>query len=243
MMQITRLGHDPLGASCAIAGPMLLAVGTVMHPSSADPNSRIAAFSEYAADHHWVLSHLTQLAGVTLTVGALTLLGRQLQASRPNRCADLGRTVAVAVLAIAAALQAVDGVALKVAVDAWKKNSTATNLATANAVRDIEIGLASILLLSVGLATILFGAALATKDVNQFKLGYTGVLTGVSILAGGIVTAYQGFSGLSMAITMPANGLLLCWVMALGIIWIRQMLRAHSNYALEAPDTGVRKNH
>ena len=32
----------------------------------ADPNIPIAAFTEYAADHHWVASHLTELFGVRL---------------------------------------------------------------------------------------------------------------------------------------------------------------------------------
>jgi hypothetical protein len=45
----------------------------------ADPNDALAAFAEYAADHFWVASHLTQLLGVTLIVAALLVLGQQLE--------------------------------------------------------------------------------------------------------------------------------------------------------------------
>jgi hypothetical protein len=41
----------------------------------------------------------------------------------------------------------------------------------------------------------------------------------------GIVIAYTGFSGLAMAINMPAGSLLLCWMVALGIyVWKRPAL-------------------
>jgi hypothetical protein len=55
-----------IAATCAIAGSLLLVVGTYLHPMKADANDAVAAFTEYAADHIWVASHLTQLVGVTL---------------------------------------------------------------------------------------------------------------------------------------------------------------------------------
>src|SRR2546430_11724227 len=68
-----------IGATCAITGSVLLFVGTYLHPMGADPNQAVAAFTEYAADHLWVESHLTQLAGVSLMVAALLLLAQQLR--------------------------------------------------------------------------------------------------------------------------------------------------------------------
>ena len=74
--------HDKLGdrifAIVAISGSLLLFAGTYLHPMDADPNVPLAAFAEYAADRHWVASHLMQLFGATLMVGALVLLGRLL---------------------------------------------------------------------------------------------------------------------------------------------------------------------
>ena len=67
------------GAVSGVLGAVLLFAGTSLHPMQADPNDPVAAFSEYAADRHWVTSHLTQLAGVTLIVGALLVLARELE--------------------------------------------------------------------------------------------------------------------------------------------------------------------
>jgi len=108
-----------LGATCAIAGSVLLFIGTYLHPMEADPNQAIAAFAEYAADRLWVASHLTQLAGVALILAALLLLAQQLRAGSAAAWAVVAAGAATVSLAVAVALQAVDGIALKLMVDAW----------------------------------------------------------------------------------------------------------------------------
>jgi hypothetical protein len=73
--------HEPdsrIGPIAAILGVGFLCVGTYLHPMSADPNVPLAAFAEYAADHHWVASHLMQLLGVLLMAAALVLLSRRM---------------------------------------------------------------------------------------------------------------------------------------------------------------------
>ncbi len=64
-----------LGATSAVLGAVLLFVRTLLHPMQVDSNDPVAAFSEYAADRHWVASQLTQLAGVALIVVALKVMG------------------------------------------------------------------------------------------------------------------------------------------------------------------------
>jgi hypothetical protein len=112
-----------IGATCAIAGSVLLFVGTYLHPLKADPNEAVAAFTEYAADHLWVASHLMQLAGVALIVAALLFLARQLELMGGTGCLRLAAGGAIASLAVTAALQAVDGIALKRMVDAWRERT------------------------------------------------------------------------------------------------------------------------
>ena len=90
-----------------------------MHPSKADPNDAAAAFSEYAESQLWIASHLTQLLGVALIVCALIELSRLLGSGTARSLAWIGATGAIASLAVAATLQAVDGIALKMMVDAW----------------------------------------------------------------------------------------------------------------------------
>jgi hypothetical protein len=142
----------------AIGGAILLFVGTWLHPMRADPNVPLAAFTEYAADRNWIASHLMQLAGVALMVTSLILLSRIMAGGTAETAAFLGSCGAIASLAVAAVLQAVDGVALKAMVNAWAAAPTREKemlFSAAFAVRQIEIGLASVTALLSGLTTVL----------------------------------------------------------------------------------------
>src|SRR5712692_3061178 len=152
-----------IAAIAAISGALLLFFGTYLHPMDADPNAPLAAFTEYVVDHHWVASHLMQLFGVALMVGALVLLSRCLAGGSADAAATWGMAAAVASLSIAAALQAVDGVALKSMVNTWAAALEREKVALFHAVfavRQIEIGLASIAGLLFGLTATIYGIAL-----------------------------------------------------------------------------------
>src|SRR5712692_4755305 len=169
----------------AIAGAMLLLVGTYLDPMSADPNAPVAAFTEYAADRYSVASHLMQLLGVTLIVATLVLLSQRLADGPAAAWAALGMAGAIASLALTAALQAVDGVELKVMVDHWAATPApekATSFTAALAVRQIEIGLAAITSLLFGFTASIYGIAL-------WRGGrYPAWLSAIAI-AGGVPTA------------------------------------------------------
>jgi len=210
-------------AACAIAGSLLLLVGTYLHPMGADPNDAQAAFAEYAADRLWVASHLLQLAGVAGMVAAVLLLFRREEAA--SGWARIASGSAIASLAVAAALQAVDGVALKVMVDTWAAAPASQQEAAfraAFAVRQIEAGLASMVSLLLGFTSAASGVALMIERRYPRWLGALGVLGGVPTMAAGVAIAYTGFSGLAMAINMPASSLLLVWMLLLGgFMWRR----------------------
>jgi Domain of unknown function (DUF4386) len=207
----------------AISGALFLFAGTYLHPMNADPNVPSAAFTEYAADHHWIASHLMQLLGIALMVAALILLSRRMAGGPADAAAILGTAGAVASLAVAAALQAVDGVALKAMVNAWALASGREKevlFQAAFAVRQIEIGLASIASLLFGFTLSIYGIALLTDRRFPKWLGFLAIAGGAPTAISGIVIAYTGFSGLAMAINMPAGSLLLFWMVALGIyVW------------------------
>ena len=93
-----------LGPIAGIVGAVLLFVGTYLHPMSADPNVPLAAFTEYAADHNWVVSHLMQLFGFLLMGSALVLQCRRIANGRAAEWAILGISLAVASMSAAAAL-------------------------------------------------------------------------------------------------------------------------------------------
>jgi hypothetical protein len=105
-------------AIAAISRALFLFIGTFLHPMEADPNIPLAAFTEYAADRNWVASHLMQLTGMALMVAALVLLSQRMATGQAKVVAILGEIGAVVGLAVAAALQAVDGIALKAMVNA-----------------------------------------------------------------------------------------------------------------------------
>ncbi|MCZ8513164.1 DUF4386 family protein [Paenibacillus filicis] len=85
------------------------------------------------------------------------------------------------------------------------------------AVRQIEIGLASIASLLFGITVMIYGFALMKDPRFPKWLGILALAGGVPTAIAGIVMAYTGFSELDMAINMPANILLLCWMILLGI--------------------------
>jgi Domain of unknown function (DUF4386) len=186
----------------------------------ADPNDVVAAFTEYAADHLWIASHLTQLAGVALIVLALLFLAQQLEAASGTAWARIAAAGAIASLALACVLQAVDGIALKRAVDAWAAAPASQKDAAfhaAFAVRQVEIGLASMVCLTFGLTAVVYGRILLFDRVYPKWLAALAVLGGVPTTVAGVVIAYTGFSTSAMAINMPANFVLLVWMLALGV--------------------------
>ena len=213
-----------IGAVCALLGAVLLLVGTYLHPIQADPNDPVAAFSEYAGDQHWVASHLTQLAGVALMVAALIAVSVQLESTGGAAVARIASGGAIASLAVAAALQAVDGIALKLMVDAWAAESSENNalFQATVAVRQVEIGLASVFSLLFGVTITVYGTAMWSR--NQYPKWVSGiaVLGGVATVLAGIVMAYSGFSSLAMLVSMPAGGVLTVWMVALGVLLWRR---------------------
>jgi hypothetical protein len=220
--------EDSIGAACAMGGSGLLLLGTFLHPMGADPHQSVAAFTEYAADPLWVASHLTQLAGIALMIAALLILAKQLEAGSSDMWSRLGAAGAIASLAVAAALQAVDGIALKVMVDAWAAASAAQKEITfqvAFAVRQVEVGLASMFSLLMGLTVTVYGLALVAGRTYPKWMGGLAIIGGVPTAVGGVVMAHTGFSGMAMAINMVASPILLAWMLALGVLmWRRRGL-------------------
>src|SRR5260370_18756394 len=102
-----------IGPIAAVVGAVLLFVGTYLHPMNADPNVPLAAFAEYAASDNWVAIHLMQLFGVVLIGASLVSLSRKMADGPAAEWAALGAAGAIASVAIPAALQAYDRVALK----------------------------------------------------------------------------------------------------------------------------------
>ena len=89
-------------------------------------------------------------------------------------------------------------------------------------VRQVEVGLASIMSLLFGLTMCVYGVALISDDRFAKWLGWLAIIGGIPTAIAGVVIAYTGFSELAMSINMPANLLLLIWIIALGVLFWRR---------------------
>ena len=212
-----------LGAVAGFSGAAIFLVATLLHPTQADPNDPRAAFAEYAADSLWVASHLGQFIGVVLLAVALTAFAETADTGKARAWARIGVLGTAASVAAAAALQAADGVALKVMVDRWAQASGPDQLRSfegALAVRQIEIGLASLLSLLFGLTLCAFAVALLCSRAFPKWLGWLGLVSGLGTIAAGLAQAYTGFSPLAMMFSMSASSVLLLWVISLSVyLW------------------------
>jgi hypothetical protein len=209
-----------VGGAAAVGGAVALVIGTLLHPLGADPNNPTEAFAEYAADRMWVASHLLQFLGVAGLGAALVALAGIMDTGRASAWARIGAFGAAAGVATAAALQAVDGVALKVMVDRWAGatgDARALAFEGALAVRQIEVGLASLLSVLFGLTMLAFSVALLFSRRFGAWLGWLGVVGGSGTLVAGVAQAHAGFSPVAMTISMAASSVLILWALAVGI--------------------------
>jgi hypothetical protein len=214
-----------VGAVAAIAGALVLTLGTMLHPVDADPGDALAAFTEYAADAHWVATHLTQYLGVALMFIGLVTVRDAIQHEPAGWIARLGVVFGVSALTIAAALQAVDGIALKVMVDSWSSaplDQKQNAFMAAFAVRQIEIGLASFMGVLFGVTVILCGLAIAWSKGFPAWLGWGGAIGGLGTVAGGLLSAHTGFSTIAMNVAMPFNLVIVIWMILVGVVLWRR---------------------
>ncbi len=212
-----------VGGLAAILCVVVLLVATFLHPMDAHPNDPGAAFAEYAAEQLWVASHLGQLLGVMLISGGLISLSWWLRAGSSGVWASLGAVGAAASLALSGGLQAVDGIALKTMVDRWAAAAPEAKpllFEATFAVRQIEIGLASMVNVLFGFTAFLYGLALFSGGAPRW-LGWLGVIAGAGTVASGVLQAHTGFSDLAMAAGMPSNLLLLLWTLLVGAFLLR----------------------
>src|SRR5438105_1578266 len=131
-------------------------------------------------------------------IGAfLVALAYTLRDGRGGAWARLGLAGAVASVATSAALQAVDGMALKAMADRWAAAPPEQRqlvFEAAFAVRQVEIGLASLASLLFGLTVALYGVAIVYAGHYPAWLGWLGSLAGLATCVAGVAQAYSGFS-------------------------------------------------
>ncbi len=205
-----------LSASLLLAGVVVSALSGLLHPEAASANDHSAAFSEYAASNIWIAVHLGQFLGMAVLICGLIVLAFALNVRNgPAAWAvRLGAVGAMAALALYGVLQGVDGVALKHAVDAWAgaaEPEKALRFAAAEDIRWLEWGVRSYQSFVLGVALLLFGAAIAATRRVSGLIGYLMALSGVAYIAQGWVIGVEGFSASNSLPTLLGIVLILAW--------------------------------
>ena len=192
----------------------------LLHPSGAEDDHE-AIFTEYAASDVWVATHFAEFVLVLVTFAGFLVLCGALRQEAPYLALLAAGAIIVAAAAWTA-LQAVDGVTLKQAVDAWAAASgteKATRFADAENVRWIEWGLQSYLRVLLGIAFLLLGAAAVVGRLVPTWLGTLLVVGGLLSLVAGISVGYAGLeSGFQDAVGIGFQLVVLVFVVGLLIV-------------------------
>jgi hypothetical protein len=209
--------HSLRVASSMLLGGLLLtfAVG-LLHADNGKANDHVAAFTHYANSDIWTVAHLGQFVSTVVVVGGLTALFYGLGSGPPVMIwlKRFGLVIATAALATYAALQAVDGVALKQSVDTWlaaPASDAAARFGAAEAIRWVEWGLRSYFSFLLGFAFVMGGIGLVRSAALARAIGYLMALTGGAYIAQGWIIGNEGFSTNNTVPTLAGYGIWLVW--------------------------------
>jgi hypothetical protein len=192
----------------------------LLHPTGEEDDHE-AIFTEYAASDAWVATHLAEFVLVLVALAGLLVLCRALRPETPY-LALLAAGAIIATGATWAVLQAVDGVTLKQAVDAWVAASgteAALRFADAETARWIEWGLQSYFRVLLGVAFLLLGAAAVVSRLVPSWLGVLLVVGGLLSLAIGFSVGYEGLeSGFQDAVGIAFQLVVLVFILGLLVV-------------------------
>ena len=224
-----------MGSVAFLAGIVIFMVSTIgFHAGTRDPMDNPAVFAAYAQSDPWIAAHIGQFAGLMLIyAGGFVALHRLLLHSESGVASALawfGLVAAIITASTYAILQAVDGIAQKIATGSWyaipPSSSTAGSeeekaiaFRVAEGIRWTEIGINSYFRMLQGAVAIIFGVAIAKSAFLSRWIGAVGIAVGAVGIAAGVVTAYIGFSE-------PVSNIwavtLYLWIIILGIFMWRK---------------------
>jgi hypothetical protein len=208
-----------------LAGALAQVPLALLHPHRVDPNDSAHVFEEYSASTDWQVVHLGQFLGALVLVLGLVVAARTLAGGRgaAGPLALLAQATALVVAAVFAVQMAVDGVALKAAVDAWQaapSGEADAAFRVADSVRSIEKGLSALFNLTNGVTVLLLSAAVLLGRRLPAWIGLVGAVAGSAFLALGVVTASSGFSPEASSVALVATVAAPVFVVALAVaLW------------------------
>jgi hypothetical protein len=229
-----------MGSVAFLAGLAIAIVSTFgFHPTGKDLMNNPVIFAVYAEDDLWIASHIGQFAGILLIfAGGFVALFRLLARSESgiaSALAWLGLVAAIISASTFTILQAVDGIALKIAVGTWYAippspssadadagEEKAIALRVAEGIRWTEWGLQAYYRMLQGAVALIFGVAIAKSALLARWIGAVGIFAGAATIAAGVVVAYVGFSSVRDPVVDVSTFTLYPWIVILGIFMWRK---------------------
>ena len=224
-----------MGSIAFFAGLAIAVVSTIgLHPTGTGEElmNNPFIFGVYAEDPLWIASHIGQFAGILLIfAGGFVALFRLIvksESATASALSWLGLVTAVITASTFTILQAVDGIALKIASDTWyaipatEDERKAIYLGVAEGIRWNEWGLQSYYRMLWGAASLIFGVAIVKSVVLSRWIGAVGIAAGVVTIASGVVMAYVGFSSARDLVADLSTFIFYPWLVILGIFMWRK---------------------
>jgi hypothetical protein len=219
-----------IGSITFLTGLAIFTISTAFHASREDPTNHLRVFAEYANSPPWIAAHIGQFVGeIIIFAGGFVALFRLLVQSESmtvSVLAWIGFTTAIIAASTLSILQAVDGIALKRAVDSWviaPANEKMAAFRVAEGIRWTEVGTNSIYRILQGTVAIVFGVAITLSPVVGRWIGAIGIFAGAVTIAAGVEVAYEGFASYSN-VGLGANWYSNIWIGILGaFMWRKTM--------------------
>jgi hypothetical protein len=226
-----------MGSVAFLAGLVIIIVSTLFHASSEDLMDNLVVFAVYAESDTWIAAHIGQFAGVVLVfAGGFVALFRLLVKSESGMASALawfGLVAAILTASTFTILQAVDGIALKIAVDTWyaippssaadSEEEKAIAFRVAEGIRWTEIGINSYNRILQGVVSLIFGVAIVKSALLSRWIGAVGIIAGAATVIAGVGVAYVGFAPLPI-VGDVSTFISFAWIAILGIFLWRKTL-------------------
>jgi hypothetical protein len=224
-----------MGSVAFLAGLVIAVVSTfVFHPTGTGEElmNNPFIFAVYAEDPFWIASHIGQFAGILLIfAGGFVALHRLIvksESATASALSWLGLVTAIITASAFTILQAVDGIALKIAVNTWyaippgEEERKAIYLGVAEGLRWTEWGTQAYYRMLSGAVALIFGVAIVKSALLARWIGAVGIAAGIVSIAAGVVTAYVGFSSVRDPVADLSTLIFYPWLVILGIFMWRK---------------------
>jgi hypothetical protein len=224
-----------MGSIAFFAGLAIAIASTYIHPTGTGEElmNNPFIFGVYAEDPLWIASHIGQFAGILLIfAGGFVALHRLLVTSESGTASALswlGLVTAIITASAFTILQAVDGIALKIAANTWyaippdsEEERKAIYLGVAEGLRWTEWGTQAYYRMLSGAVSLIFGVAIVKSVVLSRWIGAVGIAAGVVTIAAGVVVAYVGFSSARDLVADLSTFIFYPWLVILGVFMWRK---------------------